>query len=102
MGFIFRRSITIGPFRINFSKSGVGASVGVPGFRTGISSTGRRTTRLSIPGTGIGYQVSHRDERRKTDTDAPVSPRQVKSQPVLLSLVLLGLLGIILWTASRA
>ena len=62
MGFFFRRSIKFGPFRLNFSKSGVGASVGVRGFRTGISATGRRTTRVTIPGTGIGYQHTHPQE----------------------------------------
>ena len=62
MGFFFRRSIKIGPFRLNFSKSGVGASAGVRGLRTGISATGRRTTRVTIPGTGIGYQHTHRQE----------------------------------------
>lgn len=62
MGFFFRRSIKIGPFRLNFSKSGVGASAGVRGLRTGISATGRRTTRVTIPVTGIGYQHTHRQE----------------------------------------
>ena len=63
VGFFFRRSIKIGPFRLNFSQSGVGGSVGVRGFRTGISATGRRTTRVTIPGTGIGYQHTHQQEQ---------------------------------------
>ena len=100
MGFFFRRSISFGPFRINFSKSGIGASVGVRGFRTGISSSGRRTTRVSIPGTGVGYQYNHPKERVEESTEAPMAPREVKGQPVLLFAVLLGLLGIILWAAS--
>lgn len=33
MGFFFRKSINLGFLRINFSKSGIGFSVGVPGFR---------------------------------------------------------------------
>jgi len=44
MGFFFRRSIKCGPIWVNFSKSEIGVSVGGRGFRTGISSTGRRTT----------------------------------------------------------
>ena len=33
MGLYFRKGINLGFLRINFSKSGVGFSVGLPGFR---------------------------------------------------------------------
>ncbi|MFR8331189.1 MAG: DUF4236 domain-containing protein [Oscillospiraceae bacterium] len=33
MGFRFRKNINFGPMRLNFSKSGVGYSVGGKGFR---------------------------------------------------------------------
>jgi hypothetical protein len=33
MGLYFRKSIKLGPLRINFSKSGIGFSIGIPGFR---------------------------------------------------------------------
>lgn len=56
MGIRFRRSIRIGKFlRINFSKSGIGASVGVAGFRVGTGPHGQRMT-VSLPGTGLSYQ----------------------------------------------
>ena len=58
MGFYYRKSIGIGPFRLNLGKSGVGYSVGTWGFRTGLSSRGRRYTTFSLPGTGIGYRTS--------------------------------------------
>lgn len=58
MGFTYRKSIKLGPFRVNLSKSGVGASVGGPGFRTGVSGAGRRYTSFSLPGTGMGYRTS--------------------------------------------
>jgi hypothetical protein len=58
MGFYYRRSLSLGPFRVNLSKSGAGVSVGGRGYRTGISSRGRRYTNLSIPGTGLGYRTS--------------------------------------------
>ncbi|MGI3781861.1 MAG: DUF4236 domain-containing protein, partial [Janthinobacterium lividum] len=35
MGFYLRKSLHAGPFRLNLSKSGVGVSAGVPGFRIG-------------------------------------------------------------------
>ncbi len=42
-------------FRINFSKSGVGYSWGVKGFRKTYTADGRERTTYSIPGTGISY-----------------------------------------------
>lgn len=55
MGFRFRKSIRVGKIlRINLSKSGIGASVGVPGYRVGIGPRGKRTT-ISLPGTGLSY-----------------------------------------------
>jgi hypothetical protein len=44
MGWGFRRSISIGPVRVNLGKTGLGYSVGGRGFRTGIRSNGRRYT----------------------------------------------------------
>lgn len=55
MGLRFRKSVNIGPLRINFSKSGVGFSVGVKGFRVGRSAKGKTTATVSLPGTGISY-----------------------------------------------
>lgn len=45
MGWSFRKSISFGPFRLNFSKSGVGASIGVKGARI---SSGKRGTFLNL------------------------------------------------------
>ncbi len=58
MGFYYRKSARLGPFRVNLSKSGVGYSVGGRGFRTGVSARGRRYTTFSLPGTGMGYRTS--------------------------------------------
>ena len=58
MGFYYRKSVNLGPFRINVSKSGLGYSVGGRGFRTGVSTRGRRYSTFDIPGTGIGYRSS--------------------------------------------
>jgi len=59
MGFYVRKSINFGPLRVNLSKSGVGYSVGGRGFRTGVRADGRRYTRVSVPGTGVGYHTTH-------------------------------------------
>jgi len=42
LGFYFRKSRNIGPVRFNFSKSGVGVSVGRRGFRVGLNAQGKR------------------------------------------------------------
>lgn len=56
MGFRYRKSINLGGgFRIKLSKSGIGYSWGVKGYR--ITKTAKGTIRrtASIPGTGISY-----------------------------------------------
>lgn len=58
MGFYYRKSVNLGPFRVNLSKSGLGYSVGGRGFRVGTTSRGRKYTSVSIPGTGVGYRKS--------------------------------------------
>lgn len=67
MGFRYRKSINLGGgFRINLSKSGIGYSWGVKGYR--ITKTARGTLRhtASIPGTGISY-VDETGKRRNTN-----------------------------------
>lgn len=61
MGFRYRKSINLGGgFRINISKSGIGYSWGVKGYR--ITKTAKGTVRrtVSIPGTGISYTEESR------------------------------------------
>lgn len=67
MGFKFRKSIKIGAARINFSKSGVGASVGVKGFRLGRNAKGQNYVSASIPGTGVGYEARSKSAGRKPE-----------------------------------
>src|SRR5690349_15188265 len=58
MGFTFRKTFRLpGGFNINLSKSGVGASWGVPGLRVGTGPKGSRVN-LYVPGTGIGWTSS--------------------------------------------
>ena len=39
MGWSYRKSVNLGPFRLNISKAGIGYSVGGKGFRTGVTSS---------------------------------------------------------------
>jgi hypothetical protein len=71
MGFYFRRSAKIGPFRINFSKSGVGMSVGVKGLRVG---KGPRGNYIHMTGPlGIQYRQSLNNSTTKTKRGEPDS-----------------------------
>jgi len=54
MGIRFRRSVKIAPgVRLSVTKTGLGVSAGVRGARYSVHSSGRRTTTVGIPGTGI-------------------------------------------------
>lgn len=56
MGMKFRKSINLGGgTRLNLSKSGVGISTGVKGFRVSKNTSGRSRVTASLPGTGLSY-----------------------------------------------
>ncbi|MFG1873814.1 DUF4236 domain-containing protein [Sphaerisporangium sp. NPDC049003] len=50
MGWSYRKSIKMGPFRLNLSRSGVGHSYGGRGFRVTKGADGRRTITVNLPG----------------------------------------------------
>lgn len=56
MGWSYRKSVNLGPFRVNLSKSGIGYSVGGKDFRVGVNSRGRRYEAATVPGTGLHYR----------------------------------------------
>src|SRR5581483_7164248 len=56
MGFRIRKSIRLAPgVRMTFSKSGIGYSFGVKGYRVTHRADGRIQRTASIPGTGLSY-----------------------------------------------
>lgn len=56
MGMKFRKSIKLGGgTKLNISKSGVGVSTGVKGFRVSTNTSGRSRVTTSLPGTGLSY-----------------------------------------------
>ena len=48
MGLTFRRSKSIGPFRLTLSKRGLGVSAGAGPLRVGRGATGRRTASFRL------------------------------------------------------
>jgi curved DNA-binding protein CbpA len=72
MGFYFRKSLKFGGFRVNLSKSGIGYSYGVKGFRI---STGPRGTYATIGSNGFYYR-----ERIDKPGIKPTQPEQEVNQ----------------------
>lgn len=69
MGFYVRKSVKAGPFRFNLSRSGVGVSVGVPGFRIG---TGPRGNYVRIGHQGVYYGAT--SSRASPTAQPPPTP----------------------------
>ncbi len=55
MGFYLRKALSVGPFRLNLSRSGLGASFGVKGARIGL---GRRGSYIHVGRGGLYYRQS--------------------------------------------
>ena len=65
MGFYIRKSLSAGPFRFNLSKSGVGVSVGVPGFRDSGPKSRMPSASQRVPGGGTRGTPANRTLLRK-------------------------------------
>jgi hypothetical protein len=100
MGFRFRKSFRVGKHaRINLSKSGIGASVGVKGVRVGVGPRGKRTT-LTVPGTGISYTKQTGKKKQ-----AQEEPEQIVYEDPLpehktncLKIVFIGFAGLVVFS----
>ena len=46
--------------RVNVGKKSIGISAGVKGARVSVNSSGRKTTTVGIPGTGLSYQKTEK------------------------------------------
>ncbi len=70
MGFYYRKSVSVGPLRFNFSQSGIGVSTGIPGFRIG---TGPRGNYVHIGRGGLYYRATLPSIASITQGPPPVS-----------------------------
>lgn len=66
MGFRFRKSVKLGPFRLTASKSGLSWSVGTKAARLTKTSKGKTRATFSIPGTGIRPCLKKRSSSAKS------------------------------------
>jgi len=78
MGWRLRRVLKAGPFRGTLSKSGIGWSVGIPGFRVGVSAIGQKYISVGFPGLGI-YWIKYFGPRR----GLPSVPPQQQPPPLV-------------------
>ena len=76
MGFFFRKSVKFGPFRINFSKSGIGLSTGVRGARI---SVGPRGAFVNVGAGGFYYRKKLNAKTRPAASDR----NQENTEPVI-------------------
>lgn len=76
MGFYFRKSLRLGPMRVNFSKSGVGASIGIKGLRLTSSATG--STYVTASSHGFYYRQTLGQRKTSLPSTSPrlTSPTQ--------------------------
>jgi ribosomal protein S25 len=89
MSFYLKKSLKFGPVRFNLSKSGIGVSAGVKGFRVGAGPRGNYIHagrggiyyRKNFRG-GVGARLVAQDERiRSGDTDGFVQQEASKVRP---------------------
>jgi Protein of unknown function (DUF4236) len=82
MGFFFRKSVRFGPVRVNFSKSGVGTSIGFKGAR--LTSSAKGSTYVTVGRRGFYYRQSlspNRQEGRQLPMPASQPPPVPTSSP---------------------
>ena len=81
MGLRFRKSITLCKgVKLNFGKTGMSISTGVPGFRSTYNFTTGKTTRsIGIPGTGISYVTTTGGTRSRRSTTTPRTNSEQRS-----------------------
>lgn len=73
MGTRFRKSKKILPgVRLNVNKGSLSLTVGPKGLRQTFSTTGKKTTTVGLPGTGISYTTTSGTKKSQTD-DAPAA-----------------------------
>ena len=81
MGFFIRKSLKLGPVRLNVSKSGIGASAGVKGLRV---SSGPRGTQLNAGRKGLYYRKQLSSSQKPTQANT-------NSTAVVLAVVIIFL-----------
>jgi len=78
MPFYIRKSVSVGPFRFNLSKGGIGLSTGVKGFRLG---SGPRGNYVHMGRKGLYYRASLGSRKRSRPSPPPAAPQDQRPAP---------------------
>jgi hypothetical protein len=81
MGFSYRKSVKMGPFRMTASKSGISYSAGIKGARVTRRADGKVQRTLSAPGTGLRHTTTYGNKRRAARSSTPPARRQATASP---------------------
>lgn len=104
MGWRYRKSLNLGPFRLNFSKSGIGYSVGGKYFRVTKKADGGMRTTSTLPGLHMSkvtdYSAKQVHAAKASSGASGGSPKKSKSIAGIAVAVLLLLGGIMGCTDS--
>ena len=113
MGVRYRKSIKIAPgVRVNLGKKSASVSVGGKGYRKTFSTTGRTTTSVGIPGSGLSYTTTSGGSSNSSggasvdsSADVPFRVRPLKTDKsktvTLLLCIFLGYFGAHYFYAGR-
>lgn len=104
MGIRFRKSFKVAPgVRLNVGKKSSSLSFGGKGFRTSVSSSGKRTHTVGIPGTGVSCVSTSGSKRSRSRSQSvhhsgsyqkPASPLMLKVCGVIV--LIIGVLALLL------
>lgn len=103
MGISYRKSVKAGPFRLNFSKSGLGVSTGIKGLRVGVNAKGQSYVGGGVAGFQYRQNLSSSKSKQKAGDDFSSTQEILatlpKSQVTIFETILggTGILGILVF-----
>lgn len=91
MGLRFRKSIKILPgVKLNLGKKSAGVSIGTNGARYSVNSSGRETSTVGIPGTGLSYVKSGGGGKKSDKSSKSGLPWRLIIAVAVLVFILIG------------
>lgn len=67
MGLRFKKSVKIAPgVKVNLNKKSTSVTLGTKGVHHTVSSNGKKTTSVGVPGTGLSYVSTNSDKKGKS------------------------------------
>ena len=91
MAMRFRRSTKIAPgVKVNLSKKNVGVTVGSKGAHYSVNTSGKKTTTVGVPGTGVSF-VDVSSKKGGGSTQSTAEPR-LPSKGIYIALLVLAVL----------